>query len=66
MKLGVSLLHKRHPELIVVRAVAVQDSLALAVVRDSSIYDDVLPASVLEELENGETVLDTVIDDKVV
>jgi hypothetical protein len=50
----------------VVRAVAVQDSLALAVVRDSSIYDDVLPASVLEELENGETILNTVIDDKVV
>lgn len=66
MKLGVSLLHEWYPELVVVRAVPVENGLALAVVGDSRINDNVLPSTILEELEHGETVLDTIVDNKVV
>jgi hypothetical protein len=66
VKLGVGLFHEGYPELIVIRAMTIEDSLALAIVRDSGIYDDVLPTSILEELEHGETVLDTIIDNQIV
>jgi hypothetical protein len=46
--------------------VAVKDGLALTIVWDSSIDDNVLPSTILEELEDCETVLDTVVDDQVV
>ena len=45
---------------------AIQNGLALAVIRNSSIHNNILPATVLEELEHGETVLDTIVDDQVV
>ena len=63
VKLGVGFFHEGYPELIVIRAVAIKDSLALAVVWDSSINDDVLPTSILEELKHGETVLNTIVHD---
>jgi hypothetical protein len=66
VKFSVSLLHKRNPEFVVVRAMAIQNGLALAVIRNSSIHNNILPATVLEELEHGETVLDTIVDDQVV
>ena len=66
VELRISLLHQWHPELVVVRAVAVKNCLALAVVWDSSIHDDVLPSTVFEELEDGETVLDTIVHNEVV
>ena len=65
MQLGVCLLHERHPELVVVSTMAIERGLALSVVWDSGIHDDMLPATVLEELENCKSILDTVIDDQV-
>jgi len=66
VELCVSLLHEWNPELVVIRAVTVEDGLALAVVWNSRINDNVLPSSVLEELEHSKTILDTIINDQVV
>jgi hypothetical protein len=65
VELSVGLLHERNPELVVISAMSIQWGLALRVVGDSSINDDILPASILEELENCKTILDTIIDDKI-
>ena len=66
MEFGVSLLHEGNPKLSLVVAVTVERSLRLSVVGNSRVYNDVLPSSILEELEHGETVLDSVIHDQVV
>jgi hypothetical protein len=66
VQLGVRLLHQTDPELAEVLAVAVERSLGLRVVWDTSVDDDVLPLSVFEELEDSEAVLDTIMDDQVV
>ena len=65
VQLSVGLLHERHPEFVVVCAMTIQRGLALRVVRNSSVNNYILPATILEELEDGKTILDTVIDNKV-
>lgn len=65
VELGVCLFHEWHPELVVVSAMSIQWGLALRVVGDSSINNNILPATILEELENCKTILDTVIDDEI-
>lgn len=65
MQLGVGFLHEWHPELVMVSAMAIERGLALSVVWDSGIHDDMLPATVLEELENCKSILDTIINNQV-
>ena len=61
VKLGISFLHEWNPEFSDVVAATVKWSFTLSVVRDSSIYDNVLPPSIFEELKDSETVLDTIV-----
>ena len=62
VELSVSLLHEWDPKLVVIGAMAVEDGLALAVIGNSSIYDNVLPSSIFEKLEDCESILNTVIN----
>ena len=65
MELSVGFLHKWDPEFIMVSAMAIQWGLTLRIVRDSCVYNHVLPASVFEELEYCKSILDTVIYDQI-
>jgi len=65
VELRVGLLDERDPELVGVCTVTVEGRLRLGVVRDARVHDHVLPAPVLEELEHGETKLETVVNDQV-
>jgi hypothetical protein len=65
VQLSVSFFHKRNPKLIMVSTMAIKWCLALGVVWNSSINNHVLPATILEELENCKSVLDTIIDNQV-
>lgn len=65
MELGIGLLHKGNPELVLVRVVTVQRRFRLRVVGDSCIDDYMLPPSILEEVEHCETILNTVVVDEV-
>lgn len=61
VKFSVSFFHKWYPEFSDVVAATVKWSFTLSVVRNSSIYDNVLPSSVFEELKDSKTVLDTIV-----
>ena len=56
MQLSISLLNEGHPELIRVSTMPIERRLGLWVVWDTSIDNDILPTSILEELEDSETV----------
>lgn len=65
MKFGVGLLHQRNPKLLRITAVAIERSLAILVVWDPGVHNDVLPSSILEELEDSKAVLNSIIDHQV-
>ena len=65
MELSVGFLHQWNPEFIMISAMAIQWSLTLRIVRDSSVHNHVLPATVFEKLENSKSILDTVIYDQI-
>lgn len=65
MKLGISLFNQGDPELVGIGAMPVEGRLRLRVIRNSCVYNHILPTAVLKELENGETVFETVVDDKI-
>ena len=66
VQLGISLLHQTDPELSEILAITVERSLGLRVVWDTSINDNMLPLTVFEELEDSESILDTIVDNQVV
>lgn len=65
MELGISLLHQGNPKLILVIVVTIKWSLCLRVVWNSRVNDNMLPSSVLEEVEHCKTILNTVVVDEV-
>ena len=48
-----------------ISTMSIKRSLALSIIRNSCVHDNVLPTTILEKLENCKTVLNTIIDDEI-
>lgn len=57
MKLSIGLLDKRNPEFVGVGAMPIESSLGLCVVGDTCVDNNILPTTILEKLEDSETIL---------
>ena len=66
MELSISFFHERNPELIGISAMAVKNLLTLSIKWNSCIDNNVLPPSILEELEDSKSVFDTIVNNEVV
>lgn len=65
VEFGVGFFDQRHPELLRFSAVAVQRSLSRHIVGNSSVDSNDLPPSVLEELENGEAIFNSIMNNQI-
>ena len=65
MKFSICLFNQGDPELVGVSTMSVEGCFGLSIVWNTCVNNHILPTAVLKELENGETVFETVVDDKI-
>jgi hypothetical protein len=65
MELGVSLLHQRNPELVLIGAKGIEWAFLICPVGNARIYNHMLPLPVFEKLKDSESMLNTIVHNKV-